>query len=422
MGRHDSHSPANASAASGAHTRARVDAAVLCPSAGRGVGDGAPTVPAIVQSTTFARDGVGSNPPHQYSRVSNPTVAQLERALGAIEHAGPAVCFATGLAAETALCLALLRSGDHVVCGQGVYGGTVRLLREVLTPLGVRTSFVDTTDPAAAAAAIGTRTRLVFVETPSNPLLEITDVGAIADLAHAAGAVLAVDNTFQTGVCQRPLDLGADVSVYSTTKLIDGHSLALGGALVSKDADLLDRVRFVRKCTGAIQTPFNAWATLNGLRTLPVRMHRQGETAHAIARWLADQPGVAAVQYPALGPDRALADAQHLPACGEAAPCHGAVVSFELAGGLEPARRLARSVELCALAEHVGSVDTLLTHPATMTHADVPGEQRRESGLADGLLRLSVGLEPPEAIIADLRRGLDAAAASDTRRPACATA
>jgi cystathionine beta-lyase/cystathionine gamma-synthase len=378
----------------------------VCARAGLGEGDGSPLVPPLVQSTTFCRDGVGSTCEHQYSRVSNPTVAALEDELGRLEDAPRAACFATGLAAETALLLATLRAGDHVVCGRSVYGGTTRLLQQLMPELGIAADFVDATDGAAIRAAVLPRTRLIFVETPSNPTLELTDIRAAAAVARDAGALLAVDNTFMTPVLQQPLELGADVSVYSTTKFIDGHSVALGGALVSRDETLLERIRFVRKCTGAIQTPFNAWLTLHGLKTLPLRLQRQSETAAAVARWLAGQDAVRRVHHPSLAVDgrsRAIAAAQHLGG-------HGAVVSFELGAGLDAARAFAERLRLCRLVEHVGSVETLVTHAATMTHADVPASERLACGVTDGLLRLSVGLEPTGAIIEDLARALAAAA------------
>lgn len=400
------------------------DPSAFCPGIGRGGGDGQALTTPIVQSTTFCRSGVGSNPTHQYSRVSNPTVAVLEDALGQLENAPPARCFATGLAAETALFLAVLKAGDHVVCGRSVYGGTVRLLREVLPALGIEATFVDTTDVQDVRRAVRGNTRLIFVETPSNPVLEVSDIRAIAAIAREADALLAVDNTFQTAVLQQPLDLGADVSVYSTTKFIDGHSLALGGALVSRDQALLDRIGFIRKCTGAIQTPFNAWATINGLKTLPLRLARQSETAHTIARWLAEHPSIEVVNYPGLATDasRELAERQHTSVLGGTKPVHGAVLSFEVRGGVEAARRVAEALSLCTLVEHVGSVETLITHPATMTHADVPAEQRRSCGIADGLLRLSVGLEPAGAIIADLERAIDRATARHESREVAACA
>ncbi len=380
----------------------------ICAHRHAALGDGDPLAPPLCQSTTFARDRVGSEAEHQYSRVSNPTVAELEAKLGALESAPPAACFATGLAAETALFLATLRAGDHAVCAQGVYGGTTRLLRELLPDLGISVDFVDATDAEALEQAVRSNTRLVFVETPANPTLELTDIRRAAEIAHSVGALLAVDNTFLTAVLQRPLDLGADVSVYSTTKFVEGHSLALGGALVSRDEALLERIRFVRKCTGAIQSPFNAWLTLNGLKTLPLRIRRQSQTAATVARWLASQPGVERVRYPGLADDAelALAESQH-------DTDHGAVVTFEIAGGLEAGRAFAGAVSLCKLVEHVGSVETLLTHPASMTHADVPPDQRRAVGLSDGLLRLSVGVEPPAQIIEDLDHALDAARGID---------
>jgi len=382
-----------------------VDPDITCLRAGQGAGDGEPLVCSIAQTTTFCRDRVGSDPPHQYSRVSNPTVAALETALGDLERALPASCFGTGLAAECALFLAVLRAGDHAVCGRSVYGGTTRLLRQLLADLGIATTFVDAGDPRAVRRAVRAGTRLVFVETPANPALEITDVRAVAAVTREAGAILAVDNTFLTAVLQQPLDLGADVSVYSTTKFIDGHSVALGGALVTRDEALDERIRFVRKCTGAIQSPLNAWLTLNGLKTLPLRIRAQSEAAAAVAKWLDDRPEVVSVHHPSLatGAAREIAAAQHRGG-------HGAVVSFEIGGGFARARAVVEACRLCTLVEHVGSVQTLITHPASMTHADVPRRQRQEAGVTDGLLRLSVGLEPVDAILGDLAGGIEATA------------
>jgi cystathionine beta-lyase/cystathionine gamma-synthase len=383
----------------------------VCAGAGADPGDGDPLVVPLVQSTSFRRAGLESTGAHAYSRVSNPTVGALEHALGRLEDAPPAVAFASGLAAETALFLALLRAGDHVVCGRGVYGGTTRLLQRLLADLGVASSFVDATDPAAVRAALRPATRLVFVESPSNPVLQLTDIAAVAAIAHAGGALLAVDNTFLTAVLQQPLALGADLSVCSTTKFVEGHSAALGGAVVARDPALLERLRFVRKCTGAIQSPFGAWLTLQGLRTLPLRLRRQSETAARLAAWLAASPHVARVHYPALGDaaTRALAARQHLGA-------DGAVVSFEPAGGAQAARGLLARVRLCRVAEHVGSVESLLTHSASMTHADVPADERRQAGISDGLLRLSVGLEDAGDLIDDLGLALAAASAPDGAR------
>ena len=360
----------------------------------------------LVQSTTYVQEriGAGGAGGHAYSRVSNPSVDELERRLGALEDAPPSVCFSSGIAAETALFLALLRAGDHVVLGQAIYGGTVRLVREVLAGLGVEATFVDASDPGAIRGAINERTRLVFIETPTNPTLRLVDIAATAAVTRAAGVPLGVDNTFLTPVLQRPLDLGADVCVYSTTKLIEGHSTALGGAITSRDPALLERVRFIRKSTGAIQSALHAWLTVRGIKTLPLRVRAQSENATTLARWLEGHPSVERVHYPGLAsfPQRELGERQHLGS-------HGNVVSFEVRGGTDAARRVLEGARLCALVEHVGSVETLITHPATMTHADVPRAQRLATGVTDGLIRLSVGLEDPGDVIADLDRAIRAA-------------
>ncbi|MFM9957553.1 MAG: trans-sulfuration enzyme family protein [Phycisphaerales bacterium] len=370
-----------------------------------------PLVPGIVQSTTYLHRAVSDIDGPTYSRVGNPTVDHLEDVLGTLEDAPPAVTFSTGLAAETALFLALLRAGDHAVVGEAIYGGTVRLFRQVLSELGITCTFVDAADVSAVRAAITARTRLVFIETPANPTLRLTDIAAVADAVRGARESiapeirLAVDNTFLTPVLQRPLDLGADISVYATTKQIEGHSVALGGSVVSRDETLLERVRFIRKSTGGIQTPFNAWLTTNGVKTLAVRIKQQSLHAQQVAEWLAVHPAVKRVNYPGLHdfPQRELAHRQHK------GNLHGNVVSFEIEGGTPAGIALLNGVKLCALVEHVGSVETLITHPASMTHADVPKEQRERVGLTDGLVRLSVGLEDPADIINDLAQAIEAA-------------
>jgi cystathionine beta-lyase/cystathionine gamma-synthase len=365
-----------------------------------------PLVPSIVQSTTYLQAEVGACGGPTYSRVSNPTVDALEQVLGALEDAPPSVCFGTGLAAETALFLAVLQAGDHAVVGESVYGGTTRLFRELLAGLGISCTFVDASDVAAVARAITSATKLVYVETPANPTLALTDIRAVSKLAHASGALCVVDNTFLTPALQKPLELGADVCVYSTTKHIDGHAAALGGAITSKNTELLERIRWVRKCTGSIQSPVNAFLTLQGIKTLPLRMERQSAHALTIAKWLSEQDSVAWVSYPGLDSfsQRALAKLQHLggPQGGD-----GGVIAFELAGGLEAGRALLKNVKLCRFVEHIGSVETLITHPATMTHVDVPREQRERVGLTDGLIRLSVGLEDVRDIISDLHQALE---------------
>lgn len=358
----------------------------------------------IVQSTTFRQPGIGKDLGFTYSRAQNPTVAALERCLGALEHAEPAVAFASGLAAETALFLALCEQGDHVVVSDVVYGGTVRLLRQLLARLGIASTFVDATDLEATREAIGERTKLLFVETPANPTLKLCDLRALASLAAEKGIPLAVDNTFLTSAVQRPLDLGASISLYSTTKLVEGHNGAIGGAVVAADAGLLERLRWVRKSVGSIQAPHDAWLTLRGARTLPLRVKQQSENALVVARWLAARREVAAVHYPGLPtfPQRELARRQH-------GDLHGNVIAFELEGGEAAARAFAEGLELCLLAESLGSVETLVTHPASMTHGDVPKHERERLGIRDGLVRLSVGLEEPQDLLVDLDRALLAA-------------
>jgi cystathionine beta-lyase/cystathionine gamma-synthase len=362
-------------------------------------------ISSITQSTTYL---TGSGP-HAYSRVSNPSVDALEHELGALENTPPAVTFSTGLAAETALFLTLLKQGDHAIIGRGVYGGTVRLFRQVLSNLGIDSTFVDTADPLHVEAAIKPNTRLVLIESPTNPTLELADIAAIAQITKPRNIKLIVDNTFLTPVIQRPLDLGADICVVSTTKHIEGHSTALGGAVTSRDTAFLEKLRFIRKATGAIQTPFQAWLTSRGIKTLPLRIRHHSENALILALALAKNPAITRVNYPGLDsfPQRELAQRQHTDAEGRT--LHGGVISFELdgrGGGIETGREFLKHLKLCKLVEHVGSVETLVTHPATMTHADVPREQRQAAGITDALIRLSVGLESPRDILADLNQAI----------------
>jgi cystathionine beta-lyase/cystathionine gamma-synthase len=354
----------------------------------------------IHQTTTFVQEAVGRDKGFTYTRASNPTVSALEAALGAFEDTPPAVAFKTGMAAITALCLATLRAGDRVVVGEAVYGGTVRLLREILAPFGVEAVFVDPEDGAALERALAAEPALLFVETPANPTLRLVDIQRAASAAHAVGAKLVVDNTFLTAALQRPLDLGADVVVYSTTKFIEGHDTTLGGAVLTRDEALLARLRRVAKSIGAPQAPFDAWLTLRGLSTLPLRMKQHSENALIVARALEALPAVARVHYPDLAsfPQRALAARQQ--------SSGGGVLAFEMHGGAPAGIALMNAVRLCSLAENLGAVETLITHPVSMTHGDVPREQRERAGITDGLVRLSVGLEDPADVIADLESAL----------------
>jgi len=371
----------------------------------------------IYQSTTFVQEAVGKHKGFTYSRAANPTVDALERALGALENAPPAVCFSSGMAAISTLFLALLRAGDHVVISDVVYGGTVRLARQILSHLGIAATFTDTSNIAAVSDAITPRTRLVFIETPANPTLKLSDIAAIAEVTRAAGIKLGVDNTFLTPLGQKALELGADISLLSTTKYIEGHNATVGGSITTRDTELLDRLRFVRKTLGTIQSPQEAWLTLRGLKTLPFRLRLHSENALAVARWLERHPAVRYVIYPGLEsfPQHELAARQQL------AP--GGLISFEVKGGTEAGIELMNSVKLCSLAENLGAVETLITHPVTMTHADVPPADREAAGITEGLVRLSVGLEDVTDITADLNQALAAAArVAEERSTPCAVA
>jgi cystathionine gamma-lyase len=352
----------------------------------------------ICQSATFEQDTVGQAKGHSYSRVSNPTVDALEQAIAALEGTPGSVCFRTGMAAITTLFLSVLKSGDHAVLSEVIYGGTVRLFNEVLSGLGVESSFVDTSDGQMVRAAIRPNTKIIFTETPGNPTMTLTDIAAISAIARQHGLLHAVDNTFLTPLLQRPFELGADISILSTTKYIDGHNATIGGSLATHDVVLLERFRLIRKTVGSIQSPMDAFLTLQGLKTLPARMRIHCENALVIAEWLEAHPSVERVYYPGLAsfPQIALARQQ------QRAP--GGMLSFELKANAEETFAAMNALKLCTRAESLGSVETLITHPASATHGDIPKEERDRLGITDRLVRLSVGLEAPEDIIADLEQ------------------
>ena len=356
----------------------------------------------IFQSATFVHEEVGVDKGFSYSRVGNPTVDALERAIGALEGTPPAVCFRTGMAAISTLFFSLLKAGDHVIISDVVYGGTVRLFVEVLNRLGVSHSSVDTSVPENVEAAITPATRVILIETPGNPTMKLTDIAAIAAIARQHSILMAVDNTFLTPVLQRPLELGADISVLSTTKYMEGHNSSVGGSLATKDEALLERFRLIRKTLGTIQAPLDAWLTLRGLRTLPFRMRLHSENAQKVAGWLEAHPAVARVHYPGLAsfPQKALADRQQR--------ASGGMLSFELKAGAEAALHVMNKVKLCSRAESMGALETLITHPVTATHSDIPSEIRERWGITESLVRVSVGLEAPEDIIADLDQAIEA--------------
>jgi len=365
-------------------------------------------MPAIQLSTTFAQDGPGKHRGFEYSRTNNPTRQTLERCVAALEGGGEGVAFASGSAATTAV-MQLLRPGDHVIACDDVYGGTFRVLTRVFQPLGIEVSWVDMTDARNVERAFTERTRLIWVETPTNPLLKLVDIAALGVLAAKRGVLLAVDNTFATPVAQRPLELGAQLAVHSTTKYLNGHADVVGGVIVSNDRELGERLRFVQNAAGAVPSPFDCYLVLRGIKTLPIRMRRCSQTAAALAGWLERHPAVRRVLYPGLRshPQHALAARQM------ALP--GGMISVVVRGGFRAAVRVLERVELLVCAESLGGVESLIEHPASMTHASVPQSVRATLGIEDGLIRLSIGLEAESDLRADLERAL---AARSRPRPA----
>lgn len=357
----------------------------------------------IYQSTTFVQSSVDEylSKGYSYSRSGNPTVRALERKLAALEGGADCACFATGMAAIQAVLLAFLNAGEHAVVSDVAYGGTYRLCTKIFQRFGVSFTFADTSRPEDVGAAIRDETKLILTETPANPTLKLTDIAAVSEIARKRGIPHAVDNTFLTPYYQRPLQLGAELVVHSTTKYLDGHNATVGGAVVSRTAELDQQVRFVQNATGTILSPQVAWLTLQGVKTLSIRMDAQSETAMAIARFLESNPKVESVCYPGLSshPQHDLAKSQ--------AKGFGAMLWFELKGGLAAGKKLMDAVELWSLAENLGSVESLVTHPVTMTHADVDEAERKRVGITDGLVRLSVGLEDGMDLIADLAQALD---------------
>ncbi|MCG3132138.1 MAG: Cystathionine beta-lyase [Phycisphaerae bacterium] len=359
----------------------------------------------VYQTVTYGQDEVGGTPAYCYSRTGNPTRTALERQLATLEGAEHGLAFASGMAAINNV-LNVLKSGDHVVAGQDLYGGAYRIFTKLYAKFGVTFTFVDTTDPANVAGAITRRTRLLWLESPSNPLLRLTDIEACAGIARRAGVVSVVDNTFATPVLQRPLDLGADVVVHSTTKSLAGHSDVLGGAILTRDAELHEPFRFFQNAVGAVPGPQDCFLVLRGLRTVGLRVERHCLNARRVAEFLAEHPAVKRVYYPGLAshPQYALARRQQRD--------FGGVVSFELGDDVEAVKRFASGCRLWTLAESLGGVKSLWCHPPTMTHASVEPEVRRGNGIRDGLIRLSVGIEDAEDLIADLAAALECAASA----------
>lgn len=356
----------------------------------------------IHQSTTFVQDKVGEHKGWTYSRAGNPTLSALEENLAALEGVSIAgVSFATGMAAVTSLMMSHLKAGDHVICSDVVYGGTVRLLQQILNHYGVESSFIDTTNIELLSSNFQSNTRLVLIETPANPTMKVTDIRAVAQVCQDKNVPLAVDNTFLTAAGQKPLELGADIVLYSTTKYIEGHNTTVGGAIISEDQGLIDDLRFHAKTLGCPQAPFEAWLTLRGIKTLPIRLKQHSDNALKVAQFLEQHPLIDHVAYPFLEsfPQYDIAKSQQ--------SVGGGMMSFELVGGVQAGMNLMHSVKLCSLAENLGAVETLITHPVSMTHGDVDPVERQKVGITDGLVRLSVGLEHPDDIIRDLEQALD---------------
>ncbi|MPY80250.1 MAG: cystathionine gamma-synthase [Actinophytocola sp.] len=352
----------------------------------------------IFQTSTYAQDGVGgTREGYEYSRTANPTRTVMEDALAALEDAAHCVAFASGMAASDAVLRVVLRPGDHLVLGNDAYGGTFRLIDKVLTGWGVDYTVADMSSPDEVRAALRPETKLVWCETPSNPLLGIADIAGLADIAHGAGARLVVDNTFATPYLQRPLGLGADIVVHSTTKYLGGHSDVVGGAVVCDDDEMREELFFLRNSAGAVPGPFDSWLTLRGMKTLAVRMERHCDNADRIARALAEHEGISDVYYPGLDhhPGHVLAAKQMRR--------FGGMVSFTVAGGEQRALDVAAKTKLFLLAESLGGIESLIEHPGRMTHASVAGSLLQ---VPSGLLRISVGIENADDLVADLTAAL----------------
>ena len=355
----------------------------------------------IYQTSTYAYEGLGVSKGYDYARTINPTRSALEENLQVLEQGRAAYAFASGMSAINTV-MTLLKSGDHVVVSDNVYGGTYRLFARVLEGFGLSFSYVDSSRIEAIEGAIRGATRMVYVETPTNPMMGLTDLAAVTALCRRRGLVSVVDNTFLTPCFQRPLTLGADIVVHSTTKYLNGHSDSVGGAVILARDDHAERIKFVQNSAGAILSPFDSWLVLRGLKTLPLRMRAHDDNGRAVAAFLEGHRKVARVLYPGLKshPQHDLASRQ--------ASGHGGMISFVLGGAADPARFFGR-LRLCALAESLGGIETLVCQPSSMTHASVPKEERERLGLTDSLVRISVGCEDVEDILSDLDQALAAA-------------
>jgi len=360
---------------------------------------GAVSIP-IYQTSTYAQEGIGKHKGFEYARTQNPTRSALEGNLAALENGRACFAFASGMAATNAV-MTLLRAGDHVIVSDNTYGGTFRLFDKVLRKFGLEFSYVDAREPQNVEDAALPETRMVFIETPTNPVMSLVDIKAVAEITRRRGIRLVVDNTFMSPYFQRPLELGADIVVHSTTKYLNGHSDSIGGAVILNDEEDIRAMAFIQNAAGAIISPMDAWLVMRGTKTLAVRMRQHDENGRIVAQFLSEHPKVQRVFYPGLKshPQHELARQQM--------SGFGGMISFET-GSLENASRVLEGVNLCTLGESLGGVETLISHPATMTHASVPEVERNRLGITDGLVRISVGIEDVEDIIADLDQALGA--------------
>ena len=359
---------------------------------------GAVTVP-IYPTSTYVQQGIGEHKGYEYSRVSNPTRARLEENLAALEGGVAAPVFASGMAAINAV-VSMLKSGDHVVCGDDLYGGTPRLFNNVMTGFGLEFSYVDSSDAKNVERAIRKNTRMVYVETPTNPMMRLTDLAAVSQICRPKKLSLVVDNTFMSSYFQQPLALGADMVVHSTTKFLNGHSDGLGGVVICARQEHADKLAFLQKAAGAILSPFECWLVLRGVKTLAARMEIHDRSGRIVADFLSKHKKVKAVFYPGLPdhPQHALARRQM--------SGFGAMISFET-GSLKNANKMLKKVRVCSLGESLGGVETLISHPATMTHAGLGAKGRKAIGITDGLVRISVGIEDVDDILDDLDQALN---------------
>ena len=356
-------------------------------------------VPPIYQTATYVLEEVGVDKGFDYTRAANPSRQLLEEHLAEIEGAKYGVCFSSGMAAVDSV-LKILKSGDHVICSDDVYGGVSRHFNNVLIHYGIEFTYVNTSNPHEVQEALKSNTKLLWVETPTNPLLKITDLEAMNKIAKSNNLLFGVDATFSTPVFLRPLEYGADLVMHSTTKYLSGHNQIIGGSIHTNNKEIFDKMKFIQKTIGAVPSPFDCFLTMLGLRTLHLRMERHNKNAMSVAEFLENHPKVSRVAYPGLKSDPGYKIAK------EQMSGYSGMISFELKGGIPSGKHLMNNVKLCLLAESLGAVETMITHPATMTHAEVPVKERHARGLTDGLVRLSVGIEDQADIIKDLKQAL----------------